>query len=75
MPEDQFEMVNVVSTRVSQLGYNKETSQMRALFPNGRLYQYEGVSEEVFNEVLTSGSVGKAFGDLIVHGPYSYRQI
>ena len=69
-----FEMVQVVSKRVAELGYsNTGEAKMRAVFPNGRSGIYDSVPREVFDIVLSSPSVGSAFGALIVDGGYPFE--
>lgn len=70
---NDFEMVDVVSGRVKALGHAGTT--MRAVFPNGKTAQYEGVTRETFESVIGAPSVGTAFGQLIVNGGYNWKYV
>lgn len=63
------------SSRVSALGHDEESQRLRAEFPNGRVAEYTGVSEAVFQQVMGAGSVGGAFGALIVNGGYPFKYV
>jgi len=58
---EQIEMTPVKSTNIRFVGYDKETFQLRVQFTNGGLFQYSGVPEEVYDEMMNSESVGAYF--------------
>jgi hypothetical protein len=73
--QEDFDMQEVVSGRVSALGYDAPTKRMRAQFPNGRVAEYEGVPEEVYGAVMASPSIGQAFGSMIVNGGFPFKYV
>jgi hypothetical protein len=55
----------VNSTLAFSIGYNPETQILEVEFrPNGIVWQYYGVPEYMYNEMM-SGSIGKYFNDNI----------
>ena len=73
MEDEDIEMVPVNSSRLSSLGHKGTT--LRAEFPNGRVAEYTGVSEETYQAVLSAPSAGSAFHSLIVSGGYPFRYV
>lgn len=70
---NDFEMVDVVSGRVKQIGHNGK--DMKAVFPNGKQALYSNVTRETFDAVMGAPSVGTAFGQLIVNGGYNWKYV
>ena len=64
--------VNVVSSNLSQVGYNPNTMEMTVIFHNQRAYTYSNVPESVFNNLISAGSVGRYF-HAFVQNNYSFR--
>lgn len=54
-----MEIIQVTSTNISAVGYNKEKKQLRIVFKNGREFDYYDVPESVFQELVHSDSVGQ----------------
>jgi hypothetical protein len=74
--EQEWEMVGVASTNLAAVGYKKGTSELRVEFlKSGAVYQYDGVPEGVYNEIITGSSAGEAFDSLVKKGGYAYRRI
>jgi len=68
-------LVDVVSSQLKSIGYNKETSTLYVVFKNtGITYKYDDVPESVYNTLLTSSEVGKTFNSL-VKGIYSFSKV
>lgn len=68
-------MVPVNSKRVSAIGYDKQSGKAYAKFPNGSVYEYDDVPEQVVADIInTPGSKGELFGATMAYG-YSYRAI
>lgn len=56
-------MQKVKSTSLHSLGHEGNT--LTAKFANGGIYQYHGVSADIFNQLLNAESAGKAFQELV----------
>jgi len=75
--EDVFEMQPVSSSQIAAVGYNAKTRQMRVRFLHqGSLYEYDNVSQETFDQLVSAGSVGSAFHNLIKNNSsHPYKRI
>lgn len=56
-----FNMKDVDSSQISQMGHDPVTKTMRVLFKNGSAYRYQNVEVELFNQILEAPSQGVAF--------------
>ena len=54
-----MEMQSVVSSMIDSIGHEGKTLRVR--FKNGAEYEYDGVSIDLFTELLNAKSVGKYF--------------
>jgi hypothetical protein len=64
----------VVSSTISQIQYNEETSEMIIQFKNGGSYSYEGVPQNLFESFHSAESVGSFFHKNI-RGEYNSTRI
>ncbi|RIX76312.1 KTSC domain-containing protein [Acidovorax cavernicola] len=48
----------VTSSNVASVGYDGETLTLEIEFNNGTVYQYFDVTEQIYNELISAGSVG-----------------
>jgi hypothetical protein len=53
-----MEMIPVISTAISAIGYDTPTQQMRIKFKQGGIYSYCKVPENIFLELLSATSKG-----------------
>ena len=53
-----MEMISVDSSNVRSVGYDDASSTLQVEFLNGSLYQYFDVPRQIFDGLLTAGSVG-----------------
>lgn len=60
-----MEMISVISSAISAIGYNKEAQQMRITFKQGHTYSFCRVPENVFLGLLNAGSKGRYYDDYI----------
>lgn len=51
----------VASSNINSIGYDKETSTLDVEFSNGAIYQYYAVPQKVYDNLLSSASIGKCF--------------
>lgn len=56
-----MEMIRVVSTAISRVGYDESTGRMTVEFKAGHSYDYCGVPKRVFEELIRASSVGNYF--------------
>jgi len=52
------ELIPVESSMIQAVGYDAKTRTLEVLFNSGRLYGYEGVPPEVYEELMASDSKG-----------------
>ena len=64
----------VTSSNVASVGYDPTTLTLEVEFHNGTVYQYFDVSEAVYQELITAGSVGGYLNHNIKNS-YRYVQI
>lgn len=68
-----MERVSVSSSNVNSVGYDEDTSTLEIEFHNGT-YHYYDVPRNVFEELISSSSVG-SYVHHHIRGTYSYEQI
>ena len=66
---------DVDSTSLKSIGYDSGSSVLEVEFVKGSIYRYSDVPEHVYDEVMTSDSIGAAFGKLIKSGGYVYNKV
>lgn len=64
-------LVEVVSSNVKKIGY--ENGKLYVLYSGG-LYEYDGVTKEIYEELLASESKGKYISQNI-KGRYNYKKV
>ena len=62
------------STNILAIQYNSDTRITAIRFKSGYLYYFYNTSKRVYDEIINSGSVGKAFWQKMALR-YSYRMI
>ena len=53
-----MKMISVSSSAISDIGYDKNTKQMKITFKQGKTYDYCNVPESIFNAFLNATSIG-----------------
>ena len=56
-----MERLKVKSHNLSSVGYDSENSVLEVEFKNGKVYQYFGVSPDVYGGLMGGKSLGKYF--------------
>ena len=56
-----MERTAVTSSNIASVGYEAETMTLEIEFNNGRVYQYQGVPQEVYEALIQAGSKGSYF--------------
>ena len=65
----------VDSSMIRSVGYSPEGQILEVEFVKGQVYQYEGVPVEVFDTLIDSDSIGKAFSQHVRSQGYTYKQV
>lgn len=53
-----MERFPVSSSSVSMIGYDAETQALEVQYNNGGVYQYQGVPQDVFDQLMNAASKG-----------------
>lgn len=65
----------VVSSNIAAVGYDPEKQMLEVEFINGGVYQYCNVPREVYDNFLSSGSMGRYFHDNIKKQEFTYSKV
>lgn len=65
----------VKSSQIKSIGYDEASRELLVKFHNGGVYSYSLVPADVYEKLVASESIGKAFGSLIRKGGYAYNAI
>ncbi|MCL4466051.1 MAG: KTSC domain-containing protein [Chloroflexi bacterium] len=64
----------VMSSDLASVGYDLRTQTLEIEFVKGGVYQYDGVSVDVYERLVTAPSVGRYFHST-VRNAYPYRRV
>ena len=56
-----MERKTVTSSNLKSIGYDKDKSILEIEFNTGRVYQYDGVPEDIYQDLMDAGSHGGYF--------------
>jgi hypothetical protein len=73
--EVNMERKKVSSTSLASVGYDPSQKILEIEFNNGRVYLYQNVPEEIYEQLMSAESHGSYFNQHIRDGGYAYRQI
>ncbi|MFK5976638.1 MAG: KTSC domain-containing protein [Sulfurovum sp.] len=59
-------LTKVASSMVYALGYDVETKDLEVVFNTGKIWIYEDVANDVYEDLLNSDSVGSFMRDAII---------
>ncbi|MBD0326969.1 MAG: KTSC domain-containing protein [Pyrinomonadaceae bacterium] len=65
----------VTSTSLVSIGYHAETQTLEIEFIKGGIYQYYGVPQHEYDDLMRAASHGQHFDDNIKKGAYSYVKV
>ena len=68
-----MQRVPVSSSNIASVGYDDNTHTLEVEFHSGHVYQYFDVPKDVYDGLLTAGSVGKYFNQ--IKGFYRYARV
>lgn len=60
-----MERQNVQSSNIDSIGYDKENLTLEIEFEHGGVYQYNGVPENEYNNLMSANSIGSYFAQNI----------
>lgn len=69
-----MERQTVSSTNVATVGYDATTRTLEVEFHGGRIYQYYGVPEQMFKQLMQAPSAGK-FLSVYIKNQYPYSRV
>lgn len=69
-----IEMIPIVSTHLTEVGYDEVSETLRVKFYNGTLYEYHNVPKSIFTSLMDAASPGRFF-HRFVRGHYDYRSL
>ena len=66
--------IPVISSNISSIGYDEDTSTLEIEFHSGAIYQYFDVPPNVYQGIIEASSIGQYFAQYI-KGYYRYVKI
>lgn len=69
-----MERISVSSSNVGSVGYDVPSQTLEVEFLNGSIYQYYGVPEHVYQELISASSVGSYLAQH-VKSTYGYERV
>ncbi len=70
-----MERIPVQSSNLRSVGYDRESGTLEIEFKSGRVYQYSGVPEEVYEGLMSASSHGTYFDRYIRKQPSAYPYV
>lgn len=70
-----MEMQSVSSSNLAAIGYDYDTATLRVEFIKSGLYEYYGVSTDVYDGFLGASSKGTYFDQFIKKGGYTFSKL
>lgn len=72
--QEEIPMLPVHSTMANSIGYDPDRQLLQIEFKNGSVYEYEGVDEETWEDLLSTNSPGRFYNSEI-KGNYRSRRL
>jgi len=70
-----MERFGVASSNLKSVGYDPDEKILEVEFNSGAIYQYEGVPQSTYQDLLDADSVGAYFNQNVKFAGYSYKRI
>lgn len=64
----------VISSNISEVGYDENSRTLEVLFTNGNLYQYFDVPPQIYAELMQAGSAGQ-YLNANIKGNFRYARV
>jgi hypothetical protein len=69
-----MERYSVASSNIASIGYDAPSQILEVEFLSGTIYQYFGVPENMYNELMQAGSKGR-FLNTYIRNAYGYSRV
>lgn len=69
-----MERYNVASSNIRSVGYDPQTQTLEVEFMNGTIYQYYGVPEQIYDQMMGEQSKGR-FLNTYIRNQYPYSRV
>ena len=69
-----MERYNAASSNIRSIGCDAQTQTLEVEFMNGAIYQYYGVPEHIYNQMMAEQSKGR-FLNTYIRNQYPYSRI
>ena len=70
-----MERFPVESSNLASVGYDPESAVLEIEFKSGGIYEYSGVPQSVYDDLMNAASKGKYFHRYIKNSGYPYSKI
>lgn len=65
---------SVASSNIASVGYDEPSQTLEVEFLNGTIYQYYGVPQNVYDQLMQAGSKGR-FLNTYIRNAYGYSRV
>lgn len=69
-----MERYSVASSNIASIGYDAPTQTLEVEFLSGTIYQYYGVPENMYDQLMQAGSKGR-FLNTYIKNAYGYSRV
>ena len=69
-----MERDSVASSNIASIGYDAPSQTLEVEFLNGTIYQYYGVPENLYDQLMQAGSKGR-FLNTYIKNAYGYSRV
>lgn len=69
-----MERYSVASSNIAAVGYDENTQTLEIEFLSGSIYQYFGVPQNMYDQLMTAGSKGR-FLNTYIKNAYPYSRV
>ena len=69
-----MERYSVASSNIASIGYDAPSQTLEVEFLNGTIYQYYGVPENLYDQLMQAGSKGR-FLNTYIKNAYGYSRV
>ncbi|MEZ5873216.1 MAG: KTSC domain-containing protein [Nitratireductor sp.] len=69
-----MERYSVASSNIASIGYDIPSQTLEVEFQNGTIYQYYGVPENMYEQLMQAGSKGR-FLNTYIKNAYGYSRV
>jgi hypothetical protein len=69
-----MDRILVNSSNIITIGYNADSKILEVEFRTGKVYQYEDVPEDIYQELMAASSKGQFFHDNVMN-QYNFTEV